>query len=87
MNIEGPHRHEPHADDEGKYQVLIDPAKCLASGICIAIDPEIFRRSGRASAAPKQPVPYRVSIVDAQELCPSGAISFQPVEVREDLQP
>lgn len=63
--------------------ISVDETKCIRSGICATLAPEIFRMPGDAYRAPTTPegdVPYEIALQDAQDLCPSQAIQLTPAE-------
>lgn len=58
--------------------VTIDPARCIACGMCAYTAPEVFRIVGKASTVIRQPEKAQISRVsDAANGCPVNAISIQ----------
>ena len=56
--------------------VTVDPARCIACGMCAYTAPEVFRIVGKASTVIAPPEPTRLSRVrDAANGCPVNAIS------------
>ena len=58
--------------------VTIDPARCIACGMCAYTVPEVFRIEGKASTVIAQPEKSRESRVrTAANGCPVNAISIE----------
>ena len=56
--------------------VTIDPARCIACGMCAYTVPEVFRIEGKASTVIAQPEGSRdPKVSNAENGCPVNAIS------------
>lgn len=58
--------------------VTVDPARCIACGMCAYAAPGVFQVVGRASTVIAQPQPSQFSRVrDAANGCPVNAIAVR----------
>lgn len=67
-------------DSRPVWRVVVDPDKCLASGMCVSIAPDHFRLADNLSQPIRSPVEADDRIEDAADLCPVSAILIRPVE-------
>ncbi len=60
-------------------RVRVDADKCVGSGLCVDICPEVFELNGDAVSAKFDIVPprYEDACREASELCPMNAISVE----------
>ncbi|MET0131956.1 MAG: ferredoxin [Kibdelosporangium sp.] len=64
--------------------VRVDDAVCMASGLCVAMSPELFRQTGEGIGEPVESRLTRAADVaaaqDAADCCPAGAIEVDQVD-------
>jgi ferredoxin len=64
-----------------KATISIDPSVCRSTGLCQAMDAELFEVTGNSRAVARRPVltdPDRVDLAEAiAECCPTGAITVR----------
>jgi ferredoxin len=60
-------------------RVKVDADKCVGSGLCVDICPEVFTLNGDAAIVKFESVPprYEDACREASELCPTAAISVE----------
>jgi ferredoxin len=67
-----------------RWRIRIDQDICVGSGTCTSIAPDFFTLNEEdRSCAPSTPVPPDPRLIDAAELCPTGAIELVDDETGE----
>jgi ferredoxin len=62
-------------EERAAVQVTVDPARCVASGTCIAIAPTLFDMSDTGTAEPLRAfLAPNAKLDEAVSRCPAGAI-------------
>lgn len=59
------------------WQVSVDRERCLGSGICAALVPELFEMSEERSRVRRGETAPDETVLDAAESCPALAISVR----------
>jgi len=60
-------------------KVRVDSDKCLGSGLCLDICPEVFELNGETATVKFDVVPrkYEEACLEASKICPTKAISVE----------
>ncbi|RLU82306.1 cytochrome [Streptomyces griseocarneus] len=58
------------------WHVTVDRGRCMGSGICAALAPELFELDGERSRALNAEIPPGETALDAADSCPALAITI-----------